>query len=954
MNMHEPIDGNHTFIQWCLKTKYAYQGETTAEEIISRVANGLAETDEENTRYRHAMEAGFIPGGRIMSSAGTNRQTTLINCFVQPVADTVSGHDANGNPGIFVALQEAAETMRRGGGVGYDFSPIRPNGARVKGTDSRASGPVSYMAVFDRMCQTVESAGARRGAQMGILRVDHPDIEEFISAKTAPSLRAMGLNAEEEATMASVITKNDGFAYSFRSAFARLSNFNISVTVTDSFMQALEADEEFDLVHEAEPAGEHLGVKTVNGKTAYIYRRVRARALWDRIMRNNYQFAEPGVIFIDRVNQMNNLRYAEEINASNPCGEQMLPAYGCCDLGSPDLGRFVRDAFTPDASFDFEGLAKAAAVGVEILDRVLDKTHWPLPAQATEAQNKRRIGMGFTGLADALAMMGVRYGSPEGAALAASMVQCICHAAYRASIELAKKHGPFPFFDAKEYLAEGTFASTLPEDIRKDIAEFGIRNSHLMSVAPTGTISIAFGDNASGGIEPVFSHEYQRNFIDTDGVRKPAMMLSRVLQGLNRLGMELDEHGIHATSQQLTVNEHLGMMTAVAPYIDAAISKTINVPESYSFEDFADVYRKAYHGGLKGITTYRPNKGMNAVLVAKTEATAESELPKQEEPSRQVALQPVQALTEALQRSRPKTPHGVDGRCYQIKHSAGDFAVMVTHSDDSNAPLDVYVASAEQPRGIAAVAMVLSLDLRAMDPGWTVMKLDSLSRTKGDDAFDLVHPATGDLIKAPSLVAGFTMVVRHRLQELGVLEPVVPSPMMNSLFSAKEPKVGPEGGTSWHVDIYNPATGDDFVMFVKEKVMPDGARRPFSVWLTGEIPSVLVGLTKLLSIDMRVSDPQWVIKKLRKLLTFGENRGDFFAVVPGEKRQQNYPSTVAYMAAVLLSRYENLGLMGMVQAAPEHITAGTGKLCPSCKTPNLHKRDGCEVCDACGHLGSCG
>lgn len=954
--MKVQINDNQTFIDWCLKTKCASHGESTSSEIFARVASGLGDSAEEESRFRDAMEAGFIPGGRIMSSAGTSRQTTLINCFVQPVADTVSGYDDNGYPGIFVALQESAETMRRGGGVGYDFSPIRPRGARVKGTDSRASGPVSYMVVFDRMCQTVESAGARRGAQMGILRIDHPDIEEFINAKVVPSLASMGLNASQQESLASVMSENAGFAYSFRNAFARLSNFNLSVTVTDDFMKALESGDEFDLVHQAEPGHGHLGTKIVDGKTVYIYRRVNARSLWDLIMRNNYEFAEPGVIFIDRVNKLNNLRYAEQIHASNPCGEQMLPAYGCCDLGSPDLGRFVKNPYSDHASFDMEGLDQVVRTGVEILDRVLDKTHWPLPAQATEAMNKRRIGMGFTGLADTLAMMGLRYGSPEAADFAAKISERICHAAYRASVELAKRLGPFPFFNADEYLAEGTFASTLPEDLRSDIRMYGIRNSHLLSIAPTGTISMAFGGNASSGIEPIFDHEYVRNYIDLDGVKKPALMHSRVQAGLRELGNEPDVQGVHATSAQLCVDDHLRMMGAVAPFIDSAISKTINVPQSYSFEDFSEVYLKAYRLGLKGITTYRPNANLNAVLVSTKpqEETQQTPVPV-DEPSRQVAMQPIApSVSEALSRSRPKTPKGVDGRCYQIKHAAGDFAVMVTHSDDEKAPLDVYVASAEQPRGIAAVAMVLSLDLRAMDPGWTTMKLDSLSRTKGDDAFDLVHPATGDQVRAPSLVAGFTMVVRQRLQELGVLEPTVPSPMMDSLFSSKEPKAGPEGGKSWHVDICNPSTGDDFVMFVKEQLMPDGSRRPFSVWLVGEIPSVLVGLTKLLSIDMRVSDPQWVIKKLRKLVAFGENRGDFFAVVPGEKRQKNYPSTVAYLAAVLLHRYESLGLIASEDLAQQTQKTGAGKLCPSCKTPSLHKRDGCEVCDACGHTGSCG
>jgi len=460
-----------------LLEKYAKGDETTQADVRARVAQALAAAEPK--KIRGAMQARFalalerfIPAGRILSSAGTDIQATLINCFVQPVGDAIQGFDANGHPGIYDALKEAAETMRRGGGVGYDFSSIRPLGAFVRGTHSNASGPISYMHVFDRSCETVESAGARRGAQMGVLRVDHPDIEAFIAAKDS----------------------------------GKLTNFNISVGVTEAFMKAVEADENFELVHTVPAKGE---AQKQNAEGKFIYRTVRAKDLWKKIIVSTYDHAEPGVLFIDQMNLENNLWYAEKIEATNPCAEQPLPPYGCCCLGSLNLTLYVSNPFSDMATFDFSQFEADVTTAIRMLDNVLDVTYWPLERQKQEAASKRRIGLGFTGLGDALIMLGLRYDTDAARDMAARISEVMRDRAYMASAELAQERGAFPLFDAEKYLS-GRFVSRLPEHVRAAIRQHGIRNSHLLSIAPTGTISLAFADNASNGIEPPFSWSYDR------------------------------------------------------------------------------------------------------------------------------------------------------------------------------------------------------------------------------------------------------------------------------------------------------------------------------------------------------------------------------------------------------------------------------------------------------------
>ena len=583
-----------------LAEKYLKPGETGIEDLFARVARALASVEkvEERANYEaiflENLYAGAIGAGRIMSAAGTNIQATLINCFVQPVGDCIQGVDANGYPGIYEALREAAETMRRGGGVGYDFSRIRPRGAAVKGTASMASGPCSYINVFDQSCSTVESAGARRGAQMGVLRVDHPDVMEFITAKRTPG---------------------------------RWNNFNVSVGMTDTFMEALIADEPWELVHPAQPGATLLdkgAFQRADGK--WVYQTLKARELWDTVMRSTYDFAEPGILFLDHINKDNNLRYCETIAATNPCGEQPLPSYGCCDLGPIILTRFVRQpfGFAGVPAFDFEAFEKSVATQVRALDNVLDVTFWPLPQQRDESSAKRRIGVGFTGMGNTLAMLCLRYDKAEGREMATRIATSMRDAAYTASVALAQEKGAFPKFEADGYLEAGTFASRLPAALQQSIRKHGIRNSHLLSIAPTGTVSLAFADNASNGIEPPFSWMYKRKKREGDGSFTEYSVEDHAWRLYRELGGDVNQLPDYFVSAlEMSATDHIAMMEAVQPFVDTAISKTVNVPADYPYDDFKNLYQQAWNARLKGLATYRPNAILGSVLhVAATETAA--------------------------------------------------------------------------------------------------------------------------------------------------------------------------------------------------------------------------------------------------------------------------------------------------------------------------------------------
>jgi len=577
-------------------SKYRFRdGDVVHDETIDdtwrRIARTLAGVEKDNwsqweQRFYEALrDFRFLPGGRIQAGAGTGRRVTLFNCFVMgTIEDSMDG--------IFDGLKEGALTMQQGGGVGYDFSTLRPQGAQAKSVGTVASGPVSFMQIWDAMCATLLSTGARRGAMMATLRCDHPDIEAFIDAKRDSRV---------------------------------LRHFNLSVLVTNAFMDAVRRDGDWALVFPAED-GVAAGAETVmrpwSGQSAplrcRVYRRVRARALWDRLMRATYEYAEPGVLFIDRINEFHNLWYREQISATNPCGELPLPPYGACDLGSINLTAFVHEPFGAKARLDLDGIRNTAAVATRMMDNVIDASQFPLDKQAAQARGTRRIGLGFTGLADTLIMLGLRYDEEPARKLAADIMQAICHAAYRTSIALAREKGGFPFFEREKYL-QGIFIQGLPHDIQDDIARHGLRNSHLTAIAPTGTISL-LANNISSGLEPVYQFSHTRRVLELDGnyteheLTDYALCLWREQRGAEK------PSSAFVDTRALNPAAHLAMQAALQPFVDNSISKTINVPRDYRFEDFKEIYQQAYHMGLKGCTTFRPNPVTGEVLRGEDES----------------------------------------------------------------------------------------------------------------------------------------------------------------------------------------------------------------------------------------------------------------------------------------------------------------------------------------------
>jgi len=1332
-----------------LLEKYAKGEEQTLDQLRMRVARALAEAEKPEAReawvakFFDAQKRGFIPAGRILSAAGTDLAATLINCFVQPVGDSIATPE-DGHPGIYTALTEAAETMRRGGGVGYDFSRIRPKGAWVGSTQSHASGPVSYMRVFDRSCETVESAGARRGAQMGVLRCDHPDIEEFIHAK-------------------------DG---------GDLANFNISVGVTDAFMEAVMADGQVELTHRAQPGESQMAAGAYQrGDGLWVYRKLPARTLWDQIMRSTYDHAEPGVLFLDRINADNNLHYCEAITATNPCvtadtwvhtaegprqagdllgqpfvalvdgkpyrtesagffatgrkpvlrlqtteghglrltadhpvrrvtrktryliesewvpagdlgsgdevmlndhraltgwegagsaeegyllglligdgdlkddkavlsvwapelrvvgrnvelrpssvsgvmaaveravetlphradfrgwqrpvsgrgeiclasaplrnlaaafgahpghkritaemeatssdfhrallrglfdadgavqgsqskdvsvrltqadlpnleaaqrmllrlgiastiylerrpageralpgghgghklydtqalhelvvsgdnlkrfaeqvgfedqakqarlddalsayrralnqegftatvksieadgeedvfdvtiehvhafdanglyvhncAEQPLPPYGCCCLGSVNLALFVRDPFGPKASFDEAGFAEVCAVATRMLDNVLDETPWPLPAQAQEAANKRRVGLGFTGLGDALVMLNLRYDSEAAREQAARISEIMRDAAYGASADIAAEKGAFPLFNAELYLSGGSFATRLPKAIKDKIRAQGLRNSHLLSIAPTGTISLAFADNASNGIEPAFSWSYTRKKrigqAEGGGFKEYAVEDHAWRLYRHLFGIDTPLSQAFVTALELQAADHAAMVTAVAPYIDTSISKTVNVPADYPYEDFQHLYIQAWQGKLKGLATYRPNSVLGSVLSVDSPAAIKTPEPLAVDGTNQrlrVERLPKAVLDSLRWPSRPEMPGGNPAWSYMVRHPHGDFALFVgelpAEGPDAGLfgrtlPFEVWVNGAEQPRGLSALAKTLSMDLRANDAAWLRLKLDALATVAEERSFEMAMPPAGDKRLFPGVVAATAAVIRWRCEQLGALQDGGPTPVIDAMFSLEEPRTSVSGTLAWAVDVDNPATNEQFTLTLKEVSLPTPdssvtggtVTRPCAMGFSGNYPKAFDGLARLLSLDMRVVDPGWIGMKLRKLLNVGEPLGHFMAPVPslkGERRQQIWPSTVAYVARLIIHRYAMLGVldeagmplvdMGLLQApktaksAPGmRVEAMAGRPCPECGNHTMIHKDGCDFCTACGYVGQCG
>jgi ribonucleoside-diphosphate reductase alpha chain len=688
--------------------------DKSIEDTWRRVANALAALEKDPAEwaekfYDALSDFKVLPAGRIIAGAGTDRRVTLFNCFVMNTIEDDMGT-------IFDNLREAALTMQQGGGIGYDFSTLRPKGALVKGVGADASGPLSFMDVWDAMCRTIMSAGHRRGAMMATLRCDHPDIEAFIEAKHEPG---------------------------------RLRMFNLSVLVTDAFMDAVKNDAPWDLIFDGT-----------------IFDSVAARDLWNKIMRATFAYAEPGVIFIDRINRLNNLAYCETINATNPCGEQPLPPYGACLLGSVNLAKLVKDAFTENARLDTTALDEMTRVAVRMLDNAIDVSRFPLAAQEEEAKNKRRMGLGVTGLADALIMCGARYGSDKAVALTKEWMGTLRRAAYLASTDLAAEKGSFPLYDQNNYLA-GEAVQQLDDDVRAAIAEKGIRNGLLTSVAPTGTISI-FADNVSSGLEPVFSFTYKRTVLMPDGSRREEDVSDYAFRLYRReYGENTALSDAFVDAQSLTPADHVRMQATVQAYIDSAVSKTVNVPEDIDFEAFKDVYTAAYDQGCKGITTYRPNDVTGSVLRTEpVKDTSQSELPLDPPPARH--NDPFEAggvvyMTQPLDR-----PGVLPGSTYKVRWPESDHAIYITINDvvqDSRRrPFEVFINSKNMEHyawTVALTRMISAVFRRGGDVSFVVEELKAVFDPRGGYWID------GEYV--PSLLAAIGDVIEKHLINIGFI-----------------------------------------------------------------------------------------------------------------------------------------------------------------------------------------
>ena len=714
-------------MKYRLKAADGHPVDKTVGETWHRIASALAEAEADPAAWEPRFVAAledfrFLPAGRILSGAGSPRNVTLFNCFVMgDVPDDMSG--------IFDALKEAALTMQQGGGIGYDFSTLRPKGALVKGVGADASGPLSFMDVWDAMCRTIMSAGSRRGAMMAVLACDHPDIEAFIDAKREPG---------------------------------RLRMFNLSVLVTDAFMQAVKEDAAWELKFE--------GV---------TYKSLPARELWDRIMRATYAYAEPGVVFIDAINRRNNLAYCETIHGTNPCGEQPLPPYGTCLLGSVNLARLVDDPFTEAARLDEAALEDLVTTAVRMLDNVIDVSRYPLPEHQHEAETKRRIGLGVTGLADALILCRARYGGREAVALTERWMKVIQRAAYLASAALAAEKGAFPLYDRDKFLAGETVAE-LDEDVRAAIAEHGIRNALLTSIAPTGTISL-FAGNVSSGLEPVFSFRYSRHVMMPDGGRREEEVSDYAYRLYQRqFGEQASLPDYFVDAQGLSPNDHLIMQAAMQKYVDSSISKTINCPESIAFEDFKDIYQQAFDLGCKGCTTYRPNDVTGAVLEARRDdEAAETAGAGEKEPELPLGAPAARAMPKDLGDSGPVThlfepldrPEELRGQTYKVRWPDSDHALYITVNDivqdGRRRPFEVFINSKNTEHyawTVALTRMISAVFRRGGDVSFVVEELKAVFDPRGG------HWMGGRYV--PSLLAAIGEVIERHMIEIGFL----PSP----------------------------------------------------------------------------------------------------------------------------------------------------------------------------------
>jgi len=730
-------------MKYRLKSADGAPVDKTIEDSWRRVAGALAQAESAPGRwqkrfYKTLEHFAFLPAGRILAGAGTERAVTLFNCFVMgTVPDDMAG--------IFEHLKEAALTMQQGGGIGYDFSTLRPKGAPVKGVGADASGPLSFMDVWDAMCRTIMSAGYRRGAMMGTLRCDHPDIEAFIEAKWEPG---------------------------------RLRMFNLSVLVTDAFIQAVREDAPWEL--------------TFGGTT---FRVVEARALWDKIMRATYATAEPGVIFIDRINRRNNLWYCEEIHATNPCGEQPLPPYGACLLGSINLTALVTDPFTAEAALDLDRLRALVPTAVRMLDNAIDISRFPLEQQRHEAQAKRRIGLGFTGLADALIMCGARYGSAEAVELCDRWLAAFRRSAYLASVEIAKEKGAFPLFDKEPYL-QGESIQELDADVREAIAAHGIRNALVTSVAPTGTISL-LADNISSGLEPVFSFRHTRQVLMPDGRRQPQEVTDYAYRLFRRLhGEEAPLPPAFVDAQTLEPAAHVVMQATVQKYIDSSVSKTINLPADISLEAFKNVYLQAYDLGCKGCTTYRPNVITGAVLEAPAAATPSASAPATDEHAPVATVQAEDATDKrqgggaVVYMSQPlDRPATLPGRTYKLRWPESEHAIYITINDvvrdGRRRPFEIFINSKNMEHyawTLALTRMISAVFRRGGDVSFVVEELKAVFDPRGGAWLGGKY--------VPSLLAAIGAVIERHMIDIGFLQGAAET------VKERQARIAGDGGTS--------------------------------------------------------------------------------------------------------------------------------------------------------------
>ena len=731
---------------WDMKYRYKDAGQIPLDKTVtdswSRVAKSLASVEKSPERwekifYSTLEDFKFLPAGRILAGAGTGRSVTLFNCFVMgTVPDSI--------PGIFDMLKEAAITMQQGGGIGYDFSTIRPSGSDVKGVAADASGPLSFMNVWDSMCQTIMSAGSRRGAMMATMRCDHPDILSFVDAKSDSQ---------------------------------KLRMFNLSVLVTDKFMDAVKNKKDWSLIFDKK-----------------IYKTVSAKYLWDKIMQSTYDFAEPGVIFIDRINAMNNLNYCETISATNPCGEQPLPPYGACLLGSINLSKMIDAPFSENSKLNATRLKDTVSVAVRMMDNVIDVSKFPLASQEKEAHAKRRIGLGVTGLADALLMTGVRYGSDEAVAKTDEWLHLISREAYLASTELAQEKGSFPLLDVNQFLQSGNMVQ-MDDDVKEVIRSRGIRNALLTSIAPTGTISLYAG-NVSSGIEPVFAYSYHRKVLQKDGTKREEEVIDYAVNlWKEKFGnKEFPDYFVNA--QTLSPTDHVKMQAAAQKWIDSSISKTINCPEDISFEEFKEVYMAAWDQGCKGCTTYRPNAVTGSVLSVDTSEKKDIETSKMTGISGEVVY-----MSEPLAR-----PKDLEGRTYKVKWPDSEHALYITINDillhDQRRPFEIFVNSKNMEHfawTVGLTRMISAVFRRGGDVSFVVDELKAVFDPRGGAWMG------GKYI--PSILAAIGNTIETHMIEIGFLSRAVLGPQSPE---TKKPTLTQQSSpTSLRLTTFCPSCGEN-------------------------------------------------------------------------------------------------------------------------------------------------